>query len=104
MQLDDDMRRQFVALGVDLSTLPPEDTEEEHFEVWPPNWDALRLFLACSTQWRAAGTFARVIWLGLDYGAVEIVMRQLSLAGVAWNDLQAMEAAALGPLNSGTDA
>ena len=29
----------------------PALTEPEHFEVWPENWEAVRLFILCQTQW-----------------------------------------------------
>jgi len=51
--------------------MPPEWTdpallEPEHFEVWPENWEAVRLFIRCQTQWRI-GMNGRA---GLDYGAL----------------------------------
>lgn len=98
------MRKQFVRLGVQVEQLPPDETEEELIEVWSPNWPVMRVFLACETQWRASATMAGLIWLGLDYAAVEIVMRRLGFDDIAWADLQAMEAAALGVLNSGAPA
>ena len=41
-------------------------TEPEHFEVWPENWEAVRLFIRCQTQWRIGINGLA----GLDYGAV----------------------------------
>ncbi|MCR4300618.1 MAG: DUF1799 domain-containing protein [Sulfuricaulis sp.] len=40
--------------------------------MWPENWEALQLFLACGTQWRftAQGRVA-----GLNYPSLESVMR-----------------------------
>lgn len=37
-------------------------------DVWPVNADAVRLFLACATQWRYAPMSGER--LGLDYGGV----------------------------------
>ncbi len=100
MELDEDSRRQFKALGVDVSQLPPEAAQsQEHFNVWAPNWPVTRLFLACDTQWRAVGTFGGPVWLGLDYAAVETVQRRLGIETISWSDLQEMEHAALPILN-----
>lgn len=41
------------------------------FEVWPENWDAVQVFMACSTQWRSAPMGGVT---GLDYTAVMSVM------------------------------
>ncbi len=39
----------------------------------PENWEAVQIFLRCSTQWRYAG-FTGVA-TGLDYPSIEAVMR-----------------------------
>ena len=70
------------------------------FKVWRCNWPALACFLACSTQWRVGGMGGV---LGLDYPAVEVVMRmhQVRDRSVMFKNLQAMESAALGVLRHG---
>lgn len=76
---------------------PSEDTqiEEPPFEVWEQNWSSLLAFLACETQWDFVGTMQGAFRRGLNYPAVEIVLRRLKLDdGVFW-DLQTMESAAL---------
>ncbi|MBN8917736.1 MAG: DUF1799 domain-containing protein [Rhizobiales bacterium] len=95
------MRAQFASLGVDTSAIPATDDEEEVIEVWEPNWPALRAFLACETQWRAVATMAGLVWIGLDYSAVEVAMRRHHL-DCDFGDLQALEAEALTILNGGT--
>lgn len=72
--------------------------EEEHFEVWPENWEAVQLFLRLSSQWRY-GAMGGVI--GLDYPSVESVMRMLRVKDKATmlDELQVMERAALEVLN-----
>lgn len=45
--------------------------DNETFEVWPENWDAVRLFTAVGTQWRH-GPMGHPV--GLDYSAVTAVM------------------------------
>lgn len=49
--------------------------KEEHFEVWPENWDAVQAFLGVQTQW-AVG-FAGPT--GLDYTRVRA---GLEMAGI----------------------
>jgi len=72
---------------------PPKSTED--FEVMPANWKSVCAFLDCQTQWRAIASMAGVIWLGLDYQAVDVVMRRLDLDSSVFRDIQVMERAAL---------
>lgn len=75
-------------------------TDEDDYDVWPENHHTVRLFLACETQWRACATMAGMIWIGLDYGAVDVVARSIGVA-VNFPDLQRMEGEALRLLNGG---
>jgi hypothetical protein len=75
--------------------------------VWPEHVEAVELFCALATQWRVAVGFGGVMFLGLDYAALEAVMR---LRGVRPKDrarlfgqLRVMEAAAAAVLNRGRD-
>lgn len=68
--------------------------ELEAFEVMAVNWPAVTTFLACETQWRCAATMAGLIWLGLDYTAVDVVLRRRGTE-VDFADLLLMEQAAL---------
>lgn len=67
------------------------------------NWASLIFFLGLATQWRCLVGPKRMLFLGLDYTAVESAMRmdgvqnQKSLLC----DLREMEAAALVVLNGG---
>lgn len=73
------------------------------FEVWPENWKAVQLFLALSTQWRFVGIStmvgARIVQTGLDYSAVESIMRLMDIKprrrAALFKKLQIMEQAAL---------
>lgn len=96
----------FAEMGVSIEIdMPASDTptNDEAFEVMPCNWTSVCAFLACETQWRAvplmAGGMAAIgtslIWLGLDYAAVDVVMRRTSVPDAAFADLQIMERAAL---------
>ncbi len=81
-----------------IPTQPPEN--EDDYDVWPENHQTVRLFLAVETQWRAAATMAGMIWIGLDYGAVDVVARSMGMS-VNYPDLQLMEGEALRLLNGG---
>ncbi|WP_322105851.1 DUF1799 domain-containing protein [Paraburkholderia sp. J41] len=81
---------------------------EAAFEVFPENWDAVRLFEALSTQWRAVafGTMAgaRVLHMGLDYAVFEPVARLIGIRkrrrAAVFQQIRVMEDAALGVLLS----
>lgn len=96
--MDAEVRRQFAALGVTIASETHE--AEETVEVWAPNWPAVCAFLACETQWRASATMAGLVWIGLDYTAVDVALRRRGL-DCDFADLQAMEDAALTILNRG---
>lgn len=67
------------------------------FDVQRSNADALDAWLACDTQWRVAATMAGMIWLGLDYAGVDVVLRRSKFADpdAVFRDLQVMEGEAL---------
>lgn len=67
---------------------------EVEFEVEAENWPAVVLWMECQTQWRSAGAGR----YGLDYVAVDVVMRRRGIAddqGTVFAGLQVMEFAAL---------
>jgi hypothetical protein len=88
----------FAAMGVTVD-LPPDENEDESdvFPVWDKNWPALTAFLALETQWRvvARGMTGVLEFLGLDYAAVDVVLRRRKAKTSVFEDLQAMEGAAL---------
>lgn len=45
--------------------------------VWPENWHAACAFLDMGSQWRMLPTLNRVLWQGLDYSALPIVLAAL---------------------------
>lgn len=97
MTIDADLQAQFAELNVEI---PPEalhqDDAPDAFEVMPANWAALGAWLACETQWTTAGGgMAGLIWLGLNYAGVDVVLRRLGLQDDVFVDLQVMERAAL---------
>lgn len=76
--------------------------EDGTLGIWPDNWDIVTAFCAISTQWRteALGK-GRVVYVGLDYTATEVGLRQagFALSSEQWAGLQAMEVAAMQALN-----
>lgn len=91
--------------------LPPDAFEEatadaeNHCEVWPENWDTVMVFIGLQTQWRKeiVPMAGNLIWHGLNYPAVESVIRLRGYTGKKAQDifdgLQVMESAALPLLN-----
>jgi hypothetical protein len=45
--------------------------------VWPEHWEAVRVFLAMTTQWRRVGMDA--VAVGLDYAALPAVCQALGV-------------------------
>lgn len=94
--LDDELEAQFARWGVTVAspTAPPPPAA---FEIMAQNAASFRVWLAVETQWRVAAGMAGIQWLGLDYGAVDVVLRRLGSSdgdGV-FADLLVMEAEAL---------
>lgn len=67
------------------------------FEVMLVNADALTAWIAVETQWRIAAGAGGIQWLGLDYPAVDVVLRRgrFDDPDAVFGDLQVMEGAAL---------
>lgn len=68
--------------------------EGDEFEVYPENWEAVKLFLDCSTQWVIAGMGGMV---GLNYQSVDFMMRLRGIENSAetFDKVQVMEREAL---------
>lgn len=79
---------------------PPAGAPDDITPIATCNWPSFTAWLACETQWRTAGHMAAITWIGLDYTAVDIVLRRREFAAYVFEDLQAMEEAALEVLNS----
>ncbi len=67
--------------------------------VWRPNWETLLLWLDLSTQWRAVAGLGGLVWLGLDYLAVDMMLRRRGLSERVFDELREMERVALPILN-----
>lgn len=90
---DDEVLADFRAMGLDLPEQVPR--EDDAFQIWPENWNSLIAWLSCETQWRLSSSSGGNYYLGLDYTAVDVVMRRLKLEDEVFADLQEMERAAL---------
>lgn len=64
-----------IAQMVDAEDIEPDESID-FLEVLPANWDAVRVFIRCETQWRA-GPMGGL--LGLDYPGVEAAMRMMGV-------------------------
>ena len=83
---------------------PADDADEgDTCWVWPEHVEALELFLRVSTQWRAAAGMRGVMYVGLDYAAVDARLGR-ALRGERreqlWEQLQVMELAAVVEMNA----
>lgn len=83
-------------MGVAID-LPASATRPDPFGVWPENWAAVRAFLVCETQWRVIAGQGPLIWLGLDYTAVDAVLRRQfpDAPPEVFEDIRTMEAEAI---------
>lgn len=98
-QFEDDAARYGIPLDMLMETV--DDTPDE-FEIWPENDVSLGIFLLCTTQWRHRqhGDTSRIT--GLDYAAVESVLRmyQVKSKREVFEDVRAMELAVLDKVNN----
>lgn len=81
------------------------EEKPKHIEVEEENWDTLLIFLALGTQWRKqyAGMDGTLVYLGLDYPGLEVVIRMNGFKGKKareiFDGIQLMESVALPLLN-----
>lgn len=63
----------------------------------PANWTSLTTFIACQTQWVAELGMAGLIWIGMDYPGVDVVLRRSRIEDpdAVFADIQIMEGEAL---------
>lgn len=65
-------------MGIDLNRLIPPAAQlgkAPDYELPPDQFDAWQVFDSMWTQWRTTAGFSRVVFHGLDYIALEAVMR-----------------------------
>lgn len=72
---------------------------EPEYLLWPEHVPVVKLFASCLSQWRVAVGLGGSSVLGLDYAAVESVLRMTATPAESWPallaDLQTMEWAVL---------
>jgi len=64
---------------VDLDRLIAPQLQRERpedFELWPEHAEAWGVYLGCGTQWVKSVGLWGVVWEGLNYPGVEVVMRR----------------------------
>lgn len=88
-------RAAFAALGVRIPPANDEGDETDGFAIWDVSWGSLCAFLDLASQWRWAIGFGAAVRLGLDWTSLDILLRRRGLDSEAFEDLIAMEAAAL---------
>lgn len=94
-----------IALPDDWSAIAgPEDpatAPAPALAIWPDHWDAVRLVAALGSQWRVIVGGDRLIWLGLDYAAVEVTARLMGivLSATVFSQVQTLEAGITPRLN-----
>ncbi len=92
-----DLEADLTLWGMDPTLLQDRIPEDG---IWIQHLETFRAFLAVADQWRCV-LGDRMIWLGLDYGAVKagLEMADLALTPETWADFQLIEAGAKAALN-----
>jgi hypothetical protein len=82
-------------------TLEERQREAGNVDIWPEHVTAWNVFAACSTQWRIIAGPASLFQQGLEYTAVESVMRMHDVEdqGECLGQVQHIERGALAVLN-----
>lgn len=88
------MAGQFAALGVTVAA-----DQVAAIDILPPNHGSVRAWLECQTQWRRTGLMTGILYDGLDYPSVRLVLDDLGAPPGVFADLRVMERAALPILN-----
>ncbi|WIX35064.1 DUF1799 domain-containing protein [Salinicola sp. JS01] len=70
-------------------------------QLWPEHREAYEIFGACATQWRVIAGVGNAIHQGIDYTALESVMRMRGVEDTAarFEQIRHIEAGALGVIN-----
>ena len=98
-------------MGIDPDKLIPPAQQLDRppdYELWPEHWTTWEVYLGCSTQWRKTVVLGErvrmVIWDGLDYDGVEVVMNRYQVPEAQRSEvfaqLQVMEHETLAIRNS----
>lgn len=82
-------------MGVAVAPGAERGDEDDGFGIWDVNWPSLAAFVDLGSQWRWAVGFGAAARLGLDWSAADLLLRRRGLGDRHFEDLIAMEAAAL---------
>jgi hypothetical protein len=81
----------------------PQQPVNHDFHVWEDNWEVVCVFIDLATQWQVISGMGGVAYQGVNYLALEAVLRLRQIEPVLWPDLfqgiRIMERAALPLLN-----
>lgn len=85
-----------------LGVAAPKIENDPAPTVWTTQITAWHVFVACATQWRIVAGQAAVVHQGIDYGALEAVMRMHGVEDMTavFGQVQAIEAGALEVINA----
>jgi len=76
---------------------------ETDFEVYPENQEPLAIFLCMQTNWNISAGFSGVVFQGLNYSALESVLRLMQIPRKRWRsmfeDIRVLEMSAIPLLN-----
>lgn len=99
--MTDDSADDAAVFGASSDVLASIRPAETHFEVWEENAEVFGLFLRLRTQWRIINS----VITGLEYQSVIALMDLFGVADrhTVFDDIQAMELAALTEMNKGKD-
>lgn len=73
--------KKFGVTDDEIKRLQGEDQKPDRvpeFALWPENWRAIQLLDAMSTQWRSLVGTASILWLGMDYAALDAVEKRIA--------------------------
>jgi hypothetical protein len=72
--------KKFGVTDDEIKRLQGEDQKPDRvpeFTLWPENWRAIQLLDAMSTQWRSLVGTSSILWLGMDYTALDAVEKRI---------------------------
>lgn len=85
----------------DIVAAAESNKEDVLFEVFSDCAEPVMIFLKMSTQWRIIAGFSGALYLGLDYTALDFLLKieKVKDCAAVFADIQLMERAALTQLN-----
>jgi hypothetical protein len=100
-RLDKETTDDFAQLGVIIEAGVNETGDDDVFYVWQPNWPSVEAFLACETQWHYVSGLSVMMRTGINYAALDVVLRRKKSKPHVFDDVRIIERAALTMLDEG---